>query len=73
MLGADLERAGDRGARQAVADLGQLRPGAVVAVLADLVAGAAARLGRDLLAGLERGGDGLGRSRSASPRWRRGR
>ena len=38
-------------ARQARADVGQLRTGAVIAVLADLVTGEAARLGDDQLAG----------------------
>ena len=63
----DLERARDRGRVQAGADLGQLRAGPVVAVLAELVAGEAARLGGDQLAGLELRGRRRGRSRSASP------
>src|SRR3954470_17383280 len=48
----DLHRADDRGARNALRDVGQFRPGAVVAVLAELVAGEAAGAGDDLLAGL---------------------
>src|SRR3954447_17370298 len=43
--GRVLERAPDRGRLQLVADVGQVRTRAVVAVLADLVAGQAAGLG----------------------------
>src|SRR4051812_24953140 len=46
----DLQRSRYRVSRQAAADLGQLRPGAVVAVVPKLVAGKAARLGHHLLA-----------------------
>src|SRR4051795_2377901 len=44
------ERPRDRLARQPARDVLQRRPGAVVAALAELVAGQAARLGGDLLA-----------------------
>src|SRR6266516_3420983 len=49
---ADFDRANDRGARDALRDVRQLRPRPVVAVLAQLVAGEAARRGDDLLAAL---------------------
>src|SRR3712207_2884058 len=55
--GGVLQRALDRGGIQALADVGQLRGGPVVAVLADLVAGQAARLGGDELARLVLAGD----------------
>src|SRR5437764_7742076 len=45
------ERAGDRVAGQPRPDVGEVRPGAGVAVLADLVAALAARLRRHQLAG----------------------
>src|SRR4051812_42377284 len=51
--GGVLEGAPDGALLQLVADVGQVRAGAVVAVLADLVAGEAAGLGRDELALLE--------------------
>src|SRR3954463_15323702 len=47
------QRRGDGLRRELVGHVGQGRPGAVVAVLADLVAGQAARLPDDELAGLE--------------------
>src|SRR5690348_16122665 len=50
--GANFDRADDRRARDALGDVGQFRPGAVVAVLAQLVTGEAAGTGDDLLAGL---------------------
>src|SRR4051812_20490830 len=48
-----VQRAADGARKQLVADLRQPRPGAVIAVLADLVAGQAAGLCDDELAGLE--------------------
>src|SRR3954452_1106282 len=51
--GRILERAFDGPRQQLVADVGQLRARAAVAVLADLVAGEAARLRHHELAGLE--------------------
>src|ERR687894_2740640 len=52
-----LERPRDRRLGQDAADVGQLRPWPVVAVLSDLVAGQAARLGGHQLAGLVLLGD----------------
>src|SRR3954452_9159705 len=51
--GRVLERAPDGALLELVADVGQVRAGTVVAVLTDLVARQAARLGRDELALLE--------------------
>src|SRR4051812_25388003 len=48
-----LQRAQDRARKQLVADVGEVRPWTVIAVLADLVAGEAARLGHHQLARLE--------------------
>src|SRR3954447_643446 len=52
-----LERAADRALLELVADVGEMGPWAVIAVLADLVAGQAAGLGGDELALLQVGGD----------------
>src|SRR3954447_16626136 len=49
---ADFDRANDRSPRDPGSDVGQFGAGAVVAVLAELVAGEAARAGDDLLARL---------------------
>src|SRR3954447_14270510 len=62
---ADLHRTDDRGARDPLRDVGQFWPGAVVAVLAKLVASKAARAGNDLLAGFV-----LGRNLHVDLRWR---
>src|SRR3954452_15490853 len=48
--GADFDRADDRSPRDAGGDVGQFGAGAVVPVLAELVAGEAAGAGGDLLA-----------------------
>src|SRR4051794_37904730 len=65
--GSRPQRAQDRVARDAGADLGQIRTEGPVAVVADLVAGKAARLGDNLLARLV-----LRRDVEVDLRWRAG-
>src|SRR5829696_4193263 len=55
--GADFHRAQDRGAGDRGGDVGELGPGTVVAVLAQLVTGEAAGAGDDLFASLVLRGD----------------